>query len=74
MHRNSNYAVNRLNNRHIKKAWSPTVVVPRFRGLRIACILNRQREAHADMHAYARIPKLRYERIGYTHPEDIYRC
>ena len=26
--------------KHIKKAWSPTVVVPRFRGLRIACIFE----------------------------------
>ena len=24
----------------MKKAWSPTVVVPRFRGLRIACIFE----------------------------------
>ncbi len=25
---------------NIKKAWSPTIVVPRFRGLRIACIFE----------------------------------
>ena len=36
------------NNRHIKKAWSPIVVVPRSEALALPNILKRQREAHAE--------------------------
>ena len=54
MHRNSNYAANRLGNRHIKKAWSPTVVVPRFEALALPIVLDRQREAHAEYKIYSR--------------------
>ena len=31
-----------------KKAWSSTVVVPRFEALALPIVLDRQREAHAE--------------------------
>ena len=42
------------NNRHIKKAWSPIVVVPRSEALALPNILKRQREAHAEYKIYSR--------------------
>ena len=58
---------------HTKKAWNPTVAVPRYEAFALPISLEQQREAHADMYTYARTLR-KYERMGYTHPEDIYRC
>ena len=33
---------------HIKKAWIPTVVVPRVEAFALPIVLDRQREAHAE--------------------------
>ena len=56
-----------------KKAWNPTVADPRYEAFALPISLEQQREAHADMYTYARTLR-KYERMGYTHPEDIYRC
>ena len=39
----------------IKKAWSPTVAVPRTEALALPIILKRQREAHAE-YKYTLVP------------------
>ena len=40
--------------RHIKKAWSPTVVVPRFEAFALPFSIEQQREAHAEYKIYSR--------------------
>ena len=39
---------------HIKKAWSPTIAVPRTEALALPTMLDRQREAHAEYKIYSR--------------------
>ena len=37
-----------------KKAWSPTVVVPRFEAFALPFSIEQQREAHAEYKIYSR--------------------
>ncbi|MCQ2336112.1 MAG: hypothetical protein MJ010_02885 [Paludibacteraceae bacterium] len=55
----------------IKKAWNPTVAVPRFEAFACPSRKNRQREAHADISLTSgqTTPD-----TTYLHPASIYRC
>ena len=41
------------NNRHTKKTWIPTVVVPRVEAVALPISLEQQREAHAEYKIYS---------------------
>jgi hypothetical protein len=51
---------------HTKKAWNPTVVVPRFETFALPFSIEQQREAHAEYKIYPRAISSRYT-CAYTH-------
>ena len=56
-----------MSHRHIKKAWSPTIAVPRTEALALPTMLDRQREAHAEYkHSPCHIVKVRVCAHVYT--------
>ena len=58
---------------HIKKAWSPTIAVPRTEALALPTMLDRQREAHAEYKIYSRATIVKVRVCAYAYTQKTYQ-